>query len=111
MKADEYVKKVVGFHITKGRARNQLYKIVYKTNHDRVIRCQNKKVKYSTKKAVFIAEEGKWISRVNQKENARVCCGKIVNITQEDLKLDLETELNNEFAATCSATQYLSVVD
>jgi hypothetical protein len=64
--SDEYVKRVDGHHITKGRVRNQLSKVVYTTNKDRIIACHNKKVKYATEKVSFLAEEGKFISMVNQ---------------------------------------------
>lgn len=36
---DEYVKRVDGFHITSGNARDQLAKVSYTTNMDRMITC------------------------------------------------------------------------
>jgi hypothetical protein len=43
------------------------------------------------------------ITHVNQKEDARVCCGQIVNIDQMAIPDSMETALNNQFVATCDA--------
>jgi hypothetical protein len=94
LKGDEYVKRVVGHHITAGNVKGQLYKVVYKTNHDRIIKCFNKKIKYQTEKKVFIAEEGSFIKHVNQYEDVRKCCGKIISIDQEPLKGTIEEALD-----------------
>lgn len=99
----EYVTQVVGRHITAKKFRNQLRKVVYKTNTDRVIACVNKKIKYQTRRDVYIADEGMMITHVNQKEDARVCCGQIVNVDQLAIPPTMETALNNEFVATCNA--------
>jgi hypothetical protein len=95
MKGDEYVKRVDGHHITAGGAKGQLYKVVYHTNHDRIIKCFNKKIKYQTTKATFIAEEGNFIKHVNQYEDARKCCGKIIGIDEEPVKTTVEEALDS----------------
>jgi len=65
LNGDEYIKKVVGHHITNGRFRGQLSKVVYFTNKDRIIPCYNKKIKYNTEKVTFVAEQGKYIEMVH----------------------------------------------
>jgi hypothetical protein len=109
---DEYVKRVDGFHITSGNKRDELSKVTYTTNMDRMVTCHNKDVKYNTEKKSFVAEEGKFISHIGQYEDARKCCGRIVEIGQEDLPGKLEKAIDEEFFnANCSATQYLTNVD
>lgn len=66
LNGDEFVKRVDGLHITKGGARNQLAKVVYYTNKDRIISCWYKNVRYSTKKESFIAPKGEFIKHINQ---------------------------------------------
>jgi len=58
LNADEYLKKVVGHHVTQGRHQGQLARIVYFTNKDRMITCMNKRVKYATDKQVWEAPAG-----------------------------------------------------
>lgn len=101
LESDEYVKRVDGHHITKGNVRDQLSKVSYTTNKDRIISCFNKKVKYSTEKKTFLADEGKFISMINQYEDPKKCCGRITSVTQETLAVSLTEALDTAFAATC----------
>jgi hypothetical protein len=58
-------------------------------------------VKYSTEKKTFLADEGKFISMINQYEDPKKCCGRITSVTQETLAVSLTDALDTAFAATC----------
>lgn len=81
LKADEYVKRVDGHHVTSGRMQGQLAKIVYFTNKDRMISCYNKDVKYTTEKKTLTAASGEFIKFIHQEGDPNRCCGRITSIT------------------------------
>lgn len=105
--ADEYVKRVDGYHITKGYAREQLAKVVYYTSKDRIISCYYNRVRYSTERKSFSAKKGEYIQHINQYEDKRKCCGRITSVDTDTFAADLSGALDAEWLKKCSDTEYL----
>jgi hypothetical protein len=56
--SDEKITRVEAYHIEGGYLNDELAKIVYFTNKDRIVSCHYDRVKYKTSKKVFEAPEG-----------------------------------------------------
>jgi hypothetical protein len=106
---DEYVKRVDGYHITSGYARNQLAKVVYFTSKDRIISCYYNRVRYRTERKTFTVKKGEYIQHINQYEDKRKCCGRITSVDTDTFKKDLAGALDDAALKKCSDSQYLKV--
>jgi hypothetical protein len=95
LKADEYVKRVDGHHVTNGNVQGQLAKIVYFTNKDRMISCFYKNAKYSTEKKSLVAADGEFIKFIHQEEDPNRCCGRISSVDTEALKKSFTDALDD----------------
>jgi hypothetical protein len=87
--------------------RNQLAKIVYFTSKDRIISCYYNRVRYSTERKTFTAPKGEYIQLVKQYKDTRRCCGRVTEVVTEKFVKSINDALDEAFAKTCSATQYL----
>lgn len=77
---DEHIKRVEAYHIVGGWLNDQLAKIVYFTNKDKIVSCYYDRMRYKMDKKVFEAPEGEHITMVNQYQDRRKCCGRVTGV-------------------------------
>jgi len=107
--ADEYIRRVDAFHINRGYVRNELAKIVYFTNKNRIVSCYYSRARYSVDRKTFTAPKGEYIQMINQYEDKRRCCGRVTGVDTAKFAKSTIEALNDAFAKTCKPDQYLFV--
>jgi len=106
----EYIKAVDAYHITSGYVKDELAKIVYFTNKERIVQCYYDGVRYRTEKVSFKAPEGEFIKMINQYQDTRKCCGRVTSVDTEKFAKSKDEALSDAKAATCQPSQYLKVI-
>lgn len=106
---DEYVRRVDGYHITKGGAKQQLAKVVYFTSKNRIISCYYNRVRYAVERKSFSAEKGKYIQGIKQFQDKRKCCGRITEVVTADHAKSMTYALHADKLKTCKENEFLEV--
>ena len=101
---DEHIKRVEAHHIEGGYLNDELAKIVYFTNKDKIVSCYYDRVNYKTSMKVFEAPVGEQIIMVHQYKDKRKCCGRVTGISTRKpnlRELDIELGMTLMMLTTC----------